>query len=150
VLGGVDFNNLTGAIGGNTARPASWPTRASAACRRRQRLKVGVVTNNVSVFVNALEGVTDTAIVANPKVLVLNKQKGHVHVGARLGYRTAVSTETLTADDVKFLEIGTKLSFRPYVGDDGYIRMEINPKDSSGQITADKLPNEFVTEVTTT
>src|SRR6187397_2628604 len=42
-------------------------------------LKVGVVSQNVSVFVAALEGITDTSIVANPKVLVLNKQKGSVH-----------------------------------------------------------------------
>ena len=155
VLGGVDFNNLTGALG-NAGSVGGTPVTGELADKGFGSvqaggggLKVGVVTNNVSVFVNALEGVTDTAIVANPKVLVLNKQKGHVHVGARLGYRTAVSTETLTADDVKFLEIGTKLSFRPYVGDDGYIRMEINPKDSSGNISADKLPNEFVTEITT-
>lgn len=155
VLGGVDFSNLTGAIGGGGAIGGT-PITGGLADKGfgsvqagGSGLKVGVVTNNVSVFVNALEGVTDTAIVANPKVLVLNKQRGSVHVGARLGYRTAVSTETLTADDVKFLEIGTKLSFRPYVGNDGYIRMEISPKDSSGNISADKLPNEFVTEVTT-
>jgi type IV pilus assembly protein PilQ len=149
VLGGVDFNNLSGAIGGNTGATGELADKGFGSVQAGGGgLKVGVVTNNVSVFVNALEGVTDTAIVANPKVLVLNKQKGHVHVGARLGYRTAVSTETLTADDVKFLEIGTKLSFRPYIGADGYIRMEINPKDSSGNISADKLPNEFVTEVT--
>lgn len=155
VLGGVDFSNLTGAIGGGGAVGGTPITGEladkgfGAVQAGGSGLKVGVVTNNVSVFVNALEGVTDTAIVANPKVLVLNKQRGHVHVGARLGYRTAVSTETLTADDVKFLEIGTKLSFRPYIGADGYIRMEINPKDSSGNISADNLPNEFVTEVTT-
>lgn len=155
VLGGVDFSNLTGAIGGGGAIGGT-PITGGLADKGfgsvqagGSGLKVGIVTNNVSVFVNALEGVTDTAIVANPKVLVLNKQRGSVHVGARLGYRTAVSTETLTADDVKFLEIGTKLSFRPYVGDDGYIRMEISPKDSSGNISADRLPNEFVTEVTT-
>lgn len=155
VLGGVDFSNLTGAIGGGGAIGGT-PITGGLADKGfgsvqagGSGLKVGVVTNNVSVFVNALEGVTDTAIVANPKVLVLNKQRGSVHVGARLGYRTAVSTETLTADDVKFLVIGTKLSFRPYIGNDGYIRMEISPKDSSGNISADRLPNEFVTEVTT-
>ncbi len=31
------------------------------------------------VFLAALEGVTDTAVLANPKVLALNKQKGEVH-----------------------------------------------------------------------
>ena len=82
-------------------------------------------------------------IVANPKVLVLNKQKGEVHVGSEHGYRTAVTTETLTADDVQFLETGTRLIFRPYVGDNGNIRMEIHPEDSSGTVNAQGLPNKF-------
>ena len=152
VLGGVDFSNLTNTIGGGTIDADTQSALSDKGAVFGQAggggLKLGVITNNVSVFVNALEGVTDTAVVANPKVLVLNKQAGAVHVGARLGYRTAVSTETLTADDVKFLEIGTRLAFRPFIGADGYIRMEISPKDSSGNITND-LPNEFVTEVTT-
>ncbi len=152
VLGGVDFSNLTniaGSIAGNTPTGAMADNHVGSVEAGGSGLKVGVVTNNVSVFINALEGVTDTAVVANPKVLVVNKQQGAVHVGARLGYRTAVSTETLTADDVKFLEIGTRLSFRPYIGNDGYIRMEISPKDSSGSVNQQGLPNEFVTEVTT-
>jgi type IV pilus assembly protein PilQ len=153
VLGGVDFSNLAGAVGGGIggeAVPGALADKGFGAVQAGgSGLKVGVVTNNVSVFINALEGVTDTAVVANPKVLVLNKQKGEVHVGARLGYRTAVSTETLTADDVKFLEIGTRLAFRPYIDDSGYIRMEIKPSDSSGSVSTQGLPNEFVTEVTT-
>src|SRR5688572_14034252 len=86
---------------------------------------------------------------ANPKVLVLNKQKGSVHVGSEQGYRTAITTETATADNVKFLETGTRLNFRPFVGDNGNIRMEIQPEDSSGSVNAQGLPNKFVTQVTT-
>ena len=152
VLGGVDFSNLPGlqpVIGTQGIAGELADKGFAAAQAGGSGLKVGIVTNNVSVFVNALEGVTDTAVVANPKVMVLNKQPGSVHVGARLGYRTAVSTETLTADDVKFLEIGTRLNFRPYIANDGYIRMEISPKDSSGSVNSQGLPSEFVTEVTT-
>jgi type IV pilus assembly protein PilQ len=82
-------------------------------------------------------------------VLVLNKQRGEVHVGSQQGYRTAVATETLTADDVKFLETGTRLIFRPYVGDNGNIRLEIHPEDSSGSVNSQGLPNKFVTQITT-
>ena len=151
VLGGVDFSSLTniaGSIANNVPTGAMADKGVGSVEGGGGGLKVGVITNNVSLFVNALEGVTDTSVVANPKVLVLNKQAGAVHVGARLGYRTAVSTETLTADDVKFLEIGTRLNFRPFIGNDGYIRMEISPKDSSGSVNSQGLPSEFVTEVT--
>ncbi|HEX8911133.1 MAG TPA: secretin and TonB N-terminal domain-containing protein, partial [Humisphaera sp.] len=142
LLGGGILNNNTAAAGGITDSGA-FAGRAGGS-----GLKLGFIKNNVGVFLSALEGVTDTVVMANPKVLVLNKQRGEVHVGSQQGYRTAVATETLTADDVKFLDTGTRLTFRPYVGDNGFIRMEIHPEDSSGSVNAQGLPNKFVTQVT--
>jgi type IV pilus assembly protein PilQ len=167
VLGGVDFNTL-GALGtatpsgsgvdqllggsilnNNTAAAGGVADRGAFAGRAGgSGLKLGFVKNNVGAFLSALEGVTDTVVMANPKVLVLNKQRGEVHVGSQQGYRTAVATETLTADDVKFLDTGTRLTFRPFVGDNGFVRMEIHPEDSSGAVNAQGLPNKFVTQVT--
>jgi type IV pilus assembly protein PilQ len=165
VLGGIDFNTLIGTddnglIGGAGVKPNAdgfieADSRVHSVGTGNQfsggvpgGLKVGVVSQNVSVFVAALEGITDTSVVANPKVLVLNKQKGSVHVGSEQGYRTAITTETATADNVKFLETGTRLNFRPYVGDNGNIRLEIQPEDSSGSVNSQGLPNKFVTKVT--
>ena len=159
VLGGIDFSTistLNGQITNATVAEGS-PTdpRVHSAGTGNNfsgpingGLKMGVVSQNVSVFVAALEGVTDTSVVANPKVLVLNKQKGVVHVGSEIGYRTAITTETATADNVKFLETGTQLVFRPFVGDNGNIRLEISPEDSSGSVNSQGLPNKFVTQVT--
>lgn len=163
-LGGVDFNALN-AIGGGTGGSGlgqalsgqilTNPAAGGALDRGLVAgsvggggLKLGVVKNNIGLFISALEGVTDTVVMANPKVLVLNKQRGEVHVGSQQGYRTAVATETLTADDVKFLDTGTRLAFRPYVGDNGFVRLEIHPEDSSGSVNAAGLPNKFVTQVT--
>ena len=111
-------------------------------------LQLGLVKDSVAVFINALEGVTDTTVLANPKVLVLNKQVGEVHVGSELGYRTATITETATADTINFLETGTRLVFRPYVGEGGYIRLEVHPEDSSGSVDSSGLPSKAVTQVT--
>ena len=86
----------------------------------------------MSVFLSALEGITDTTVLANPKVLALNKQKGEVIVGRKDGYLTTTTTDTSTVQTVEFLDTGTRLIFRPFIGDDGYIRMEIHPEDSSG------------------
>jgi type IV pilus assembly protein PilQ len=112
-------------------------------------LQLGIVKNSVGVFIQALEGVTNTVVLANPKVLVLNKQKGEVHVGEDQGYRTAITTETTTANNVQFLQTGTHLIFRPFVGDNGYIRLEIHPEDSSGTVDPTGVPSKSVTEVTT-
>jgi type IV pilus assembly protein PilQ len=88
-------------------------------------------------------------VLANPKVLALNKQKGEVIVGRKDGYMTSTTTESSTVQTVEFLETGTRLVFRPYIGDDGYIRMEIHPEDSSGGLAGQaNLPFKITTEVT--
>lgn len=111
-------------------------------------MTIGVIKDNVGVFVRALESVTDTIVLANPKVLALNKQKGQVIVGRRDGYLTTTVTETQAIQTVEFLETGTQLIFRPFIGDDGYVRMELHPEDSVGNVV-NGLPSEQTTEVTT-
>ncbi len=110
-------------------------------------LQVGIVKNNLGVFISALEAVTDATILANPKVLVLNKQPGDVHVGQELGYQTTTVTQTTSTQTVQYLDTGTILTFRPFIGDDGYIRMEIHPEDSTG-VLVNNLPQKTTTEVT--
>jgi len=109
----------------------------------------GIVKDSVAVFLRALEQVTDTTVIANPKVLAISGQPAGILVGRRDGYRTTTVTETTTTETVKFLDTGTLLVFRAYVGDDDYIRMSIHPKDSTGGLTASNLPFEQATEVMT-
>ncbi|MGD0463811.1 MAG: secretin N-terminal domain-containing protein, partial [Tepidisphaeraceae bacterium] len=112
-------------------------------------LQIGIVKNNLGVFISALEAVTDGTVLANPKVLTLDKQQGEVIVGSEFGYLTTTTTATTSTQAVQFLDTGTILSFRPYVGDDGYIRMEIHPEDSNGGLNASNLPVKNTTEITT-
>jgi type IV pilus assembly protein PilQ len=110
-------------------------------------LSVGVMSNHISFLLRALEEITDTTVVANPKILTLNKQKGEVFIGDSSGYKTTTVSQTTATETVTFLDTGTKLIFRPYIGDDGYIRMEVHPEDSSGGVT-NGLPSKTSTEVT--
>ena len=112
-------------------------------------ISIGILKDQVAVFVSALEQVTDTVVIANPKVLALNKQKAQVIVGRRDGYITTTVTETQAIQTVEFLDTGTQLLFRPFIGDDGYVRMELHPEDSVGGLNAANLPMEQTTEVTT-
>jgi type IV pilus assembly protein PilQ len=112
-------------------------------------LSVGIITNNVALFIRALEEVVDLTIVANPKVLTVNEQPGRVIVGRRDGYLTTTVTQTSTVQTVDFIETGTQILFRPFIGNDGYIRMDIHPEDSSGGLTPANLPFKDTTEVTT-
>ena len=112
-------------------------------------LSVGIITNQVAMFIRALESITDVTVLANPKLLVLNKQRAEVMIGNRDGYITTTITETVATETVEFLETGTRLLVRPYIGRNGYIRMEIHPEDSDGGVSATGLPFESTTETTT-
>lgn len=158
ILGGVDFSTLTsnnGLISGAGIASDASPSASSGGTGTNFTqginggARIGIVTSDISVFVSALETITDTTVLANPKVLALNKQVGRVLVGREQGYRGGrETTDTSTTETVEMLESGTKLLFRPYIGDDGYIRMEIHPEDSIGEVV-DGLPRKDTTEVTT-
>jgi type IV pilus assembly protein PilQ len=174
VMGGVNFDTLltNGAsvsqvLSGNVLNPSGTGTSPAAVVKNGYNgvttgnydtqvppggLQVGVVKNNLGVFLQALESATDATVLANPKVLVLDKQSGKVHVGQELGYNGGSTvTQTSTTSTIAFIDTGTILSFRPYIGNDGYIRMEIHPEDSSGSVdtTANPpLPNKSITEIT--
>ncbi len=122
-------------------------------------LKVGVVSNDVAVFLRVLDEVTDTTILSNPKILALNRQSSRVLVGRKVGYLQTTSTDTATTQTVEFLDTGTQLYFRPFVTNEGTIRMELKPQvseaviretsDSSGSTVTipDEITNELVTNV---
>jgi type II secretory pathway component GspD/PulD (secretin) len=110
-------------------------------------LTVGFPYDDVAAFIRAIETVTDTTILANPKILAVNKQVGQVYIGSKLGYILTTTTELSETQEVAFLDTGTKLSFRPFICDDGYIRMDIHAKDSSGALNALNVPDETSAEL---
>jgi len=156
---GIDWNLLSGVavsdfpsniVGGHGTPIETFDFANDPATARG--LTAGVSTNNVQALVTALETITDVTVLANPKILALNKQEGSVLIGRKLGYRESTSISaagTETKGTVKFLPTGTQLVFRPYIGNDGYIRMDIYPKDSTAEPDDDGVPQETTTELQT-
>ncbi|KPJ72359.1 MAG: hypothetical protein AMS14_07935 [Planctomycetes bacterium DG_20] len=162
-LAGVDFRDI--AAPQPTTPPATIQTNAAGTARAQSHpwgtaytagfatagngLNIGVMTNNVSFFINALEDVTDTTVLSNPKVLTLNKQPAEVIVGQEIGYITTTVSETTAVQAVDFLEVGTQLRFRPFITDKGYVRLEVHPEISTGVINPlTEVPDKTTTEVT--
>jgi type IV pilus assembly protein PilQ len=122
-------------------------------------IKLGLVDSDVAIFLRALDEVGDTTIISNPKVLALNRQPARVLVGRKVGYLNTTSTETASTQTVEFLDTGTQLYFRPFVTNEGLIRLELKPavseavirdaKDASGASVTipDEITNEIVTNV---
>lgn len=97
-------------------------------------LKIGVISDDISVFLRVLDEVTDTTVLSRPRVLAVNRNRGQILIGRRIGYLSTTSTETSTTQTVQFLDTGTQLIFRPFIGKDGFIRMELKPSVSEGII----------------
>ncbi len=114
--------------------------------------QLGIMDENFAVFIEALDKVTDTTVLANPKLLVLNRQKSDLLVGERLGYLSTNATETSTTQTVEFLDIGVQLTVRPFVSDDDSIRLELRPSVSDGETVLSNglvIPNQRTQELVT-
>ena len=111
-------------------------------------LRYGFLQGDLTGFVEALETLAETSVVASPSVRVLNKQRAELIIGQRLGYKTVTQNGAQSVENINFLEVGTKLLIRPFVAQDGQVRMEIHPERSDGRINEQGLPESRTTEVT--
>jgi type II secretory pathway component GspD/PulD (secretin) len=154
---GVDFdllNRLDAVTSAPAITSASLDTIGETGIATKSgTLSVGIVNNNIRAFITALETITDVTTLANPKILALNKQAGKIIIGRQDGYKsseTISSSGGTSTQEVKMLESGTVLQFRPFVGKDGLIRMELHPEQSNGAVnTSTGLPEKSTTEVLT-
>jgi len=105
---------------------------------------------DVSGFIEALEDVAETNLIASPQLRALNKQKAELIIGDRTSYSTVTQNGTTSIENVNFLDSGIVLNLRPFITPDGQIRMEIHPERSSATINPTTgLPDLQTTEVTT-
>lgn len=115
-------------------------------------LKFGFLDASLAVFIDALETVGDTNVIASPRLMCLNKQRAEIQIGEQLGYVSTTVTENSATQSVNFLDVGTLLRLRPNIGNDGMIRLEVHPELSTGSVAVEQgltLPNKSVTQVTT-
>jgi len=131
---GADEGGDTGDTGVLNSIPADGVGRAVSSTvgntAQAGGFKIGIVQDDVAAFIRLLDEVSDTSIISNPKVLTLNRQPARVQVGRRIGFLSTTTTETSTSETVEFLDTGTQLYFRPFVTNDGFIRMELRPEVS--------------------
>jgi hypothetical protein len=158
---GLKNNNLNS----NGTYPDPVPASASAASlfpatEADPTLKMGVLANDVAVFLQMLDQVKNTTVLARPSVTVLNRQKAQVNIGAKVGYLSTTQTQTSTTQEVQYIDTGIKLTFRAFISPDGMVRMELNPsivgaeyknvKSVTGSSTGDvQIPNQTTQELRT-
>jgi len=101
-----------------------------------------------SAFIKALESMSETKIIAAPRLLVLNKQQANVQVGDQLGFQNQTTTQTSSSMSYQSIPVGTILSLRPFISSDGMIRLDVSPQRATGQIV-DSIPQTNTTQVST-
>ena len=115
-------------------------------------LKFGFLDSSLGAFLDALETVGDANVIATPRLMVINKQRAEILIGAEHGYVSTTVTENASTQSVDFLNVGAQLRLRPFIGSDGLIRMEVHPELSTGEVTVKDgftLPDKETTQVTT-
>jgi type IV pilus secretin PilQ/predicted competence protein len=153
---GEDVNGNPTQVPGGNNRSANATQSTVGRTDGPASLKVGLVQGDFAAFLRVLDEVTDTTIIARPKVLTLNRQPARVLVGERVGYLSSTTTQTGTTQTVEFLDTGTQLYFRPFVSRDGLIRMELKPQVSEAVIrdatdsggASVTIPDETTNELT--
>ena len=142
--------------GDNTA----WGTQSTPGntSSGKSNFMVGLVAGDASVFVRALDQVTDTMVLARPRIMALNRQRAQVMVGKRVAYLSTTATDTTSTQTVQYLDTGVKLMIRPFISKDDTIRMEVYPSVSSAELRKIRngnlgneieVPDEFTNEIST-
>ena len=138
----------------------AWGTQSTPGNTKsgKSNFMVGLVAGDASVFVRALDQVTDTMVLARPRIMALNRQRAQVMVGKRVAYLSTTATDTTSTQTVQYLDTGVKLMIRPFIAKDDTIRMEVYPSVSSAELRKIRnggfgneieVPDEFTNEIST-
>ena len=112
-------------------------------------LKYGFIGQNGTAFIKALESMSETKVLAAPRLLVLNKQPASVQLGAQLGFQNQTTTQTSTAMSFQQIPVGTILSIRPFISSDGMVRLDVAPQLATGEIDKNNIPQTNTAQVAT-
>jgi len=90
-------------------------------------LHFGFLDATVGLFLDCLEKIGDTNVIASPRLMCLNKQRAEIQIGEELGYVSTTVTGKLLNANHQFPVGGHAARMRPYIGNDGLIRLRFIP-----------------------
>ncbi len=104
--------------------------------------------------IRALQQVSDTKILSTPQILVTNNEEAKIHIGDTVPYIVATTNGTgenaITSDDVRFVDVGLKLSVIPTINDDGMVTMKLTPEISEVVATIKSAEGSTIPQVNKT
>ena len=119
--------------------------------------KIGIgelAADDFVVEVKALREVQSTKVLANPRLMVLDREEARINIGDRVPYvittTTGTGNNTSVSEDIRFIDIGLSLLVTPTINDDGFITIKIRPEISSQINTLVTPTNNRIPIVNTT
>ncbi|MDD5218555.1 MAG: secretin N-terminal domain-containing protein [Candidatus Omnitrophica bacterium] len=104
--------------------------------------------------IKALKQVLNTKVLANPRLMVLNKEEAKINIGDRIPYvittTTGTGNNTSVSEDIKFIDVGLSMVVSPIINDDGFVTLKIRPEISSQKGTLTTPTNNKIPLVNTT
>jgi type II secretory pathway component GspD/PulD (secretin) len=110
--------------------------------------------SDFTAAIRALQQVSDTKILSTPQILVTNNEEAKIHIGDTVPYIVATTNGTgenaITSDDVRFVDVGLKLSVIPTINDDGMVTMKLTPEISEVVATIKSAEGSTIPQVNKT
>jgi len=110
--------------------------------------------NEFTAAIRAEQQVSDTKILSSPQILVTNNEEAKIHIGDTVPYIVATTNGTgdnaITSDDVRFVDVGLKLSVVPTINDDGMVTMKLTPEISEVVATIKSAEGSTIPQVNKT
>ncbi len=103
-------------------------------------LRVGTLSADQYQFtLQMLESSTNTNILSNPRIVVIDNQEANILVGSSEPYLiTYIDSESKTqTEETKFIDVGIKLNVTPKINNNGFVTLKIHPEVSSARRVAE-------------
>jgi type II secretory pathway component GspD/PulD (secretin) len=96
--------------------------------------KIGVLgVDDYQVAIHALENSSDVNLISSPQIVTLDNKEARILIGSSEPYEIFHFDERgiINGKEIKFVEVGIKLTVIPKITDNGFITMNIHPEVSS-------------------
>lgn len=91
--------------------------------------------DDFEISLKALKAVENTKVLANPRLMILDREEAKINIGDRLPYvvttTTGTGNSTSVSEEIKFIDVGIILTVTPVINEEGFITMKIRPEISS-------------------
>lgn len=113
--------------------------------------------DTTQIVIEALQKIGRTETLSNPRIMVSNNQEAKILVGSKEAFVTVTTTvpesgSVVTAPQIEFVDVGTKLFVTPKIKRDGNVQMKIRPEVSTAKIETfqqNRIPILTTTEAET-